>query len=72
MENNKNTDRTKKIVKFHGRQYIAMKEFTEKSCEGCALVNKGCYKDEKVLKICRKGCVFLPISQIDYINPLDY
>lgn len=62
----------KKFINFHGRNYVAMKEFNSKSCQGCALVNKGCYKSEEALKICRKGYVFRPVSEIEDINPLDF
>lgn len=66
----KNTE--KKFINFRGRNYIAVKEVTEKGCAGCALLDKHCYKHETALKICRKGYIFRPISEMNDINPLDF
>lgn len=62
----------KKFINFRGRNYIAMKELSEKACAGCALIDKHCYKHEMALSICRKGYIFRPASEVDDINPLDY
>lgn len=55
----------KKYLNFRSRSYFAVPEEKEKGCQGCALINKGCYNNIRALAICRQGYIFRPISEED-------
>lgn len=56
-DNNTNTNE-EKIAEFRGKKYVAIPEKSPKCCEGCALINRGCYDNIRVQAICRQGFIF--------------
>lgn len=58
----------KKYLTFRGRNYVAVPELQEKFCNGCALIEKGCYSSVRATAVCRQGYIFKPISEEDTFN----
>lgn len=56
MSNEKKKE--EKLLVFKGKQYVAVPEELAKSCQGCALINQGCYTNVRAQAICKQGFIF--------------
>lgn len=67
MENTENL--AWRNVEYKNRVYTIVPEITSKSCNGCDLQNKQCYKDKSILEVCRQGYIFVKSENaIDYMK----
>ncbi len=53
-----NEKKEEKLLVFKGKQYVAVPEELTKGCQGCALINQGCYTNVRAQAICKQGFIF--------------